>query len=146
MGVRGNSPVFQTGIGHLMHIPDGLLPAPLWLGGYAIGGATLWLSLRQLNKLPAPQVQVPKANLFRSLAQRGFPDSSPVTPSGTALASWSAPFHHSVLRPRAPGWAKSPSGSDIQQATNQIPGWPYWPPVLPPEPELPAGQSPARQC
>ena len=73
MGVRGNSSVFQTGVGHLMHIPDGLLPAPLWLGGYAIGGATFRLSLRQINKLLDLQTQVPKVNLFCSPAQRGFP-------------------------------------------------------------------------
>ena len=30
-----------------MHIADGLLPAPLCIGGYALGGLTLWWTLRQ---------------------------------------------------------------------------------------------------
>ena len=47
-----------------MHIPDGFLPAPVWLGGYAVAGATLWLSLRQISQLPNPQASVPKASLL----------------------------------------------------------------------------------
>ena len=47
-----------------MHIPDGFLPTPVWLGGYALGGATVWLSLRQISKLPNPQAWVPKASLM----------------------------------------------------------------------------------
>ena len=30
-----------------MHVADGLLPAPLCLGGYALGGLTLWWTLKQ---------------------------------------------------------------------------------------------------
>ncbi|MEM1426339.1 MAG: cobalt transporter CbiM [Cyanobacteria bacterium P01_H01_bin.130] len=33
-----------------MHIADGLLPAPLCIGGYALGGLTLWWSLRQSRR------------------------------------------------------------------------------------------------
>ena len=47
-----------------MHIPDGFLPTPLWLGGYAISGAALWLSLRQIDRLLNPQAGVPKASLL----------------------------------------------------------------------------------
>ncbi|MGK7911249.1 MAG: CbiM family transporter [Synechococcus sp.] len=47
-----------------MHIPDGFLPTPLWLGGYAISGTALWFSLRQIDRLPNPQAGVPKASLL----------------------------------------------------------------------------------
>ena len=47
-----------------MHIPDGFLPTPLWLGGYAISGTALWLSLRHIDRLPNPQEGVPKASLL----------------------------------------------------------------------------------
>lgn len=47
-----------------MHIPDGFLPVPVWVGGYAISGTALWLSLRQIDRLPNPQEGVPKASLL----------------------------------------------------------------------------------
>lgn len=33
-----------------MHIPDGLLPAPICLGGYALTGLITWYSLRQIHR------------------------------------------------------------------------------------------------
>ena len=33
-----------------MHVADGLLPAPLCIGGYALGGLTLWWTLRQSQR------------------------------------------------------------------------------------------------
>ncbi|MEM1426533.1 MAG: energy-coupling factor ABC transporter permease, partial [Cyanobacteria bacterium P01_H01_bin.130] len=33
-----------------MHVADGLLPAPLCIGGYALGGLTLWWTLRQSRR------------------------------------------------------------------------------------------------
>ena len=47
-----------------MHVPDGFLPEQVWLGGYAISGAAMWLSLRQIDRLDNPQAFVPKASLF----------------------------------------------------------------------------------
>lgn len=47
-----------------MHIPDGLLPAPVYLGGFAIAGLTTWYSLRQINRNSDPTQQVPKAAML----------------------------------------------------------------------------------
>ncbi|HEY9735369.1 MAG TPA: cobalt transporter CbiM [Trichocoleus sp.] len=47
-----------------MHIPDGLLPAQVCAGGYAIAGLTAWYSLRQINKKPNPTADIPKASLL----------------------------------------------------------------------------------
>lgn len=47
-----------------MHIPDGLLPAPVCIGGYAVTGLATWYSLRQINRRPNPSEDVPKAALL----------------------------------------------------------------------------------
>ncbi|MBD2312902.1 cobalt transporter CbiM [Desertifilum sp. FACHB-1129] len=47
-----------------MHIPDGFLPAPVYLGGFAIAGLTTWYSLRQIRRYSDPNQQVPKAALL----------------------------------------------------------------------------------
>ncbi len=47
-----------------MHISDGLLPAPVVIGGYAITGLTTWYSLRQINHQPQPTRGIPKASLL----------------------------------------------------------------------------------
>ncbi|NEQ31373.1 MAG: cobalt transporter CbiM [Leptolyngbya sp. SIO4C5] len=47
-----------------MHIPDGVLPAPLVLAGYAGTGLATWYSLRQINRFENPQAAVPKASLL----------------------------------------------------------------------------------
>lgn len=49
-----------------MHIPDGLLPPSVCITGYAITGGVTWYSLRQINKQPNPQQQIPKAALLTS--------------------------------------------------------------------------------
>lgn len=46
-----------------MHISDGLLPAPLWVGGFAAAGAASALVLRRLDDRRIPQVAV-MASLF----------------------------------------------------------------------------------
>lgn len=47
-----------------MHIPDGLLPAQVVAGGYAITGFVTWYSLRQINRQPNPRENIPKASLL----------------------------------------------------------------------------------
>lgn len=47
-----------------MHLPDGLIPAPVCIGGYAITGLTTWYSLRQINRQPDPAAELPKASLL----------------------------------------------------------------------------------
>lgn len=47
-----------------MHLPDGILPAPIAIAGYAATGFATWYSLRQIKQSPNPQAQVPKASLL----------------------------------------------------------------------------------
>lgn len=47
-----------------MHIPDGILPAPIVLTGYAGTGLVTWYSLRRINRQENPQAGVPKASLL----------------------------------------------------------------------------------
>ncbi|AFZ48039.1 cobalamin (vitamin B12) biosynthesis CbiM protein [Cyanobacterium stanieri PCC 7202] len=50
-----------------MHIPDGLLPPTVSISGYAITGGLTWFSLRQINKIPNYQEQIPKASLLTAV-------------------------------------------------------------------------------
>jgi cobalt/nickel transport system permease protein len=47
-----------------MHIPDGILPAHICIGGYAIAGLTSWYSLRQIQRDRDPIQNIPKASLM----------------------------------------------------------------------------------
>jgi cobalt/nickel transport system permease protein len=47
-----------------MHIPDGILPAAVCLGGYAAAGAVTWYSLKKINRKEDPREGVPKASLL----------------------------------------------------------------------------------
>jgi len=47
-----------------MHIPDGILPAAVCIGGYATTGAATWYSLRKINQKENPQESIPKASLL----------------------------------------------------------------------------------
>ena len=47
-----------------MHIPDGILPAAVVLGGYATTGVATWYSLRRIECLGNPQEGIPKASLL----------------------------------------------------------------------------------
>ncbi|WP_045221353.1 cobalt transporter CbiM [Desulfonatronum thioautotrophicum] len=49
-----------------MHIPDGILPLPLTLGGYAASITICWLCIRAINKRQDPRADVPKAALLTS--------------------------------------------------------------------------------
>jgi cobalt/nickel transport system permease protein len=47
-----------------MHISEGILPAQVCIGGYAIAGLATWYSLKQINKQKNPTDGVPKAALL----------------------------------------------------------------------------------
>jgi cobalt/nickel transport system permease protein len=47
-----------------MHIPDGILPASVTVGGYATTGIATWYSLRKINQRGNPQEGVPPAALL----------------------------------------------------------------------------------
>lgn len=47
-----------------MHIPDGLLPAPVCIGGYAVAGLVTWYSLRQISRKSNSMEDIPKASLL----------------------------------------------------------------------------------
>jgi len=47
-----------------MHIPDGILPAAVCIGGYATTGAVTWYSLRKINQKDDPREGIPKASLL----------------------------------------------------------------------------------
>ncbi|MGD1939510.1 MAG: CbiM family transporter [Cyanophyceae cyanobacterium] len=67
-----------------MHIADGLLPAQLCIGGYALSGLTLWWTLRQSKAQTAAQGRArEKARVSRALCQgTSSPASSPSTGLG----------------------------------------------------------------
>lgn len=47
-----------------MHVPEGILSSQVCIAGYAITSLTTWYSLREINKQPNPQEQIPKASLL----------------------------------------------------------------------------------
>lgn len=47
-----------------MHIPDGILPTAVCLGGYATAGVASWYSLRKIEQKENPREGIPKASLL----------------------------------------------------------------------------------
>lgn len=47
-----------------MHIPDGLLPPEVALGGYVVTGALTWVALRQIRRMPDAEAAMPRAALL----------------------------------------------------------------------------------
>ncbi len=47
-----------------MHIPDGLLPPQIMIGGYALTGGITWFMLRQIHRTSDSTAQLPKASLL----------------------------------------------------------------------------------
>ena len=47
-----------------MHIPDGILPTAVCVGGYATAGAATWYALRKIGQKENPQEDIPKASLL----------------------------------------------------------------------------------
>jgi cobalt/nickel transport system permease protein len=47
-----------------MHIPDGILPASVCLGGYVAAAVATWYSLRKIRQKEDPRAGIPKASLL----------------------------------------------------------------------------------
>jgi len=47
-----------------MHVPEGILPAEICISGYAVTSLITWYSLKEINKQPNPQEDIPKASLL----------------------------------------------------------------------------------
>lgn len=47
-----------------MHIPDGILPAGVILGGYGLTAGATWYSLRRIRQQEDPTAEIPKASMF----------------------------------------------------------------------------------
>ena len=68
-----------------MHIPDGLLPVPVCVAGYAISGGLTWVALRQIHKTSDPREEVPKAALLAAAFFVGSSISLPIPPTSVHL-------------------------------------------------------------
>ena len=47
-----------------MHVPDGILPVPVTVAGYAFTAAVTWYSVHKINQRENPRQDVPKASLL----------------------------------------------------------------------------------
>jgi cobalt/nickel transport system permease protein len=65
----------------VVHIPDGILPAPVAVGGYAITGLATWYSLRQIRQRKDPTQDIPKAALMTAAFFVASSVSIPVPPA-----------------------------------------------------------------
>ena len=68
-----------------MHIPDGLLPPQVCVGGYAITGLATWYSLRQINRRENPSAEVPKAALMTAAFFLASSIHIPIPPASVHL-------------------------------------------------------------
>jgi len=68
-----------------VHIPDGILPAPVCVAGYAIAGGVTWVALKRINKTSDPQAEVPKAALLAAAFFVGSSVSLPIPPVSVHL-------------------------------------------------------------
>ena len=68
-----------------MHIPDGILPAQICVGGYAIAGGVTWYALRQIHKTSDPQAEIPKAALLAATFFVGSSINIPLPPASVHL-------------------------------------------------------------
>lgn len=68
-----------------MHIPDGILPPTVTIGGYAMTGAVTWFSLRQIDREGNPQANIPKASLLTAAFFVASSIRVPVPPASVHL-------------------------------------------------------------
>lgn len=68
-----------------MHIPDGILPAQICVGGYAIAGGVTWYALRRINQTSDPTEEIPKAALLAAAFFVGSSINIPVPPVSVHL-------------------------------------------------------------
>lgn len=65
----------------MVHIPDGILPAPVAVGGYAVTGFATWYSLRQISREKVPTQDIPKAALMTAAFFVASSISIPIPPA-----------------------------------------------------------------
>ncbi|MGJ3249976.1 MAG: cobalt transporter CbiM [Elainellaceae cyanobacterium] len=68
-----------------MHIPDGILPAQICIGGYAIAAPVTWYSLKQIRRQSDPTEGVPKAALMTAAFFVASSIHIPIPPSSVHL-------------------------------------------------------------
>lgn len=68
-----------------MHIPDGILPLSLSLGGVAVAAGLTALSLKRINARPDPRADVPRAALLTAVFFAGSLVHIPVPPASVHL-------------------------------------------------------------
>lgn len=68
-----------------MHIPDGIIPAQVCAGGYALAGGMTWYVLRRLRQTTDPTEMVPKAALLAAAFFVGSSINVPVPPVSVHL-------------------------------------------------------------
>ena len=68
-----------------MHISDGLLPAKVCIGGYAIAGFLTWYTLRQIDRQPNPTENIPKASLLTAAFFAASSLRIPIPPTSVHL-------------------------------------------------------------
>lgn len=68
-----------------MHIPDGILPLPVTLGGYAVSVGVAWYCIRQINRREDPRAAVPKAALLTAAFFVASLIQIPLPPAGVHL-------------------------------------------------------------
>lgn len=68
-----------------MHIPDGILPPQVCVGGYAITGLATWYSLRQINRRENPSAEIPKAALMTAAFFMASSIHVPIPPTSVHL-------------------------------------------------------------
>lgn len=68
-----------------MHIPDGIVPPAVAIGGYGITGGMIWFSLRKINRCGNPTEEIPKASLLTAAFFVASLIHVPVPPSSIHL-------------------------------------------------------------
>jgi len=68
-----------------MHIPDGILPIELTLGGWACSIALAALALKRIDTLPDPRAGIPRAALMTAVFMAGSLIHIPVPPTSVHL-------------------------------------------------------------
>lgn len=72
-------------MGLRVHIPDGILPAKVCIGGYAIAGLATWYALRQIRHDPDPTQSIPRASLLTAAFFIASSISIPIPPASVHL-------------------------------------------------------------
>ncbi len=68
-----------------MHIPDGIIPPQIALGGYAVAGGLMGWCLKQIEKRNHPQENIPKASLLTAAFFVASSIHIPVPPASVHL-------------------------------------------------------------